>query len=154
MNSALAAIGKSLILTGILALTAYNYFLGSLSWTELLAIQAIAGIFYICLSCYEFLNASYKASLPVKRYPYFTNSYFMFRALKVIFFLSFATMLYLSGSRVQYIYPLCLIIAGTEGIITFFYYRKSLCFVTIYANYLLLVQNKFTKLFVSEIALV
>ncbi len=154
MNSALASIGKNLVLLGILALSAYNFFFGGLSWKDLLAIQAITGVVYVCLSCYEFLNASFKASLPVKRYPYFTNSYFMFRALKVIFFLSFAMMLFLSDSRVQYIYPVCLIIAATEGIITFLKYYRSLCFVNIYANYLLLVQNKFTRLFASEIALV
>ena len=154
MNSALAAIGRNLVLIGILTLSAYTFFFGGLSWKDLLGIQAIAAVIYVFLSCYEFLNASFKASLPVQRYPYFTNSYFTVRALKVVFFLSFALMLYLSGSRVQYIYPVCLIIAGTEGIITILKYRKSLCFVNIYANYLLLVQNKFTRLFASEIALV
>jgi len=154
MNSALASIGKSLILIAILGISAYTYIFGGLSWKDLLAIQSIAGLFYICLSCYEFLNASFKASLPVQRYPYFTNSYFMWRALKVIFFLSFATMLFMSGSRIKYIYPVCLIIAATEAIITILKYKKSLCFVNIYANYLLLVQSKFSKVFASEISLV
>jgi hypothetical protein len=154
MNSALASIGKNIILVGILALSAYNFFVGIFSWKDLLAIQSIVGLAYVFLSCYEFLNASFKASLPVQRFPYFTNSFLMFRTLKVIFFLSFAVMLYASGSRIKYIYPICLMIAVTEGIITFLKYKKSLCFVNIYANYLLLVQNGFTKLFASEIALV
>lgn len=154
MNSALASIGKSVVLLTIVGLSAYTFIFGGLNWGELIAIQSIAGVIYIFLSCYEFLNASYKASLPVQRYPYFTNSYFTLRALKVIFFFSFALMLYLSGSRVQYLYPVCLIIATTEGIITFLKYKRSLCFVNIYANYLLIVQSKFTKLFASEIALV
>jgi len=154
MNSALASIGKSLVLISILGLSAYNFIFGGLSWKDLLAIQSVAGVIYIFLSCYEFLNASFKASLPVQRYPYFTNSYFMWRALKVIFFLSFALMLYMSGSRVKYIYPVCLIIAATESIITFLKYKRSLCFINIYANYLLLVQSNLTKLFASEIELV
>jgi hypothetical protein len=154
MNSAIASIGKSFVLIGILALSAYTLFLGGMSWKDLLAIQAIAGVVYVFLSCYEFLNTSFKASLPVQRYPYFTDSYFMYRIIKVVFFLSFAAMLYLSESRVQYIYPVCLIIAGTEAIITYLKYKRSLCFVNIYANYLLLVQNKLTRLFASEIVLV
>lgn len=154
MNSALASIGKNIILVGILALSAYNFFFGVFTWKGLLALQSIAGLAYAFLSCYEFLNASFKASLPVQRFPYFTNSFLMFRTLKIIFFLSFAVMLYGSGSRIKYIYPICLMIAATEGIITFLKYNKSLCFVNIYANYLLLVQNGFTKLFASEIALV
>ena len=154
MNSALASLGKNLILIAVLSLSAYNFFYNGLSWADLLAIQSIAGVIYIFLGCYEFLNASYKASLPVQRFPYLTNSFLMFRALKIVFFLSLAIMLYTSGSRVQYIYPICLIIAVTEAILTYLKYKRSLCFVNIYANYLLLVQSKFTKVFASEIALI
>ncbi len=154
MNSALASIGKNLILVGILALSALNFFYGWLNWKELFAIQSLVGLAYIFLSCYEYLNASYKASLPVQRFPYFNSSYVMFRALKIGVFLAFSVLLYLSGSRVKYIYPICLIIATTEIAITFLKYKNSLCFVNIYANYLLIVQNKFTKLFASEIMII
>lgn len=154
MNSALASIGKNLVLLGIVALTAVNFFMGGFSWKDVLGIEAIAGIVYVFLSCYEFLNASFKASLPVQRFPYFTNSFVMFRVLKISLFLAFTLLLVTSGSSVKYIYPICLIIAITEGVITFLKYKRSLCFVNIYANYLLIVQSKLTKLFASEIILI
>src|SRR6218665_286681 len=103
MNSALASIGKNLVLLAVLALSAYNFFYRDLSWSGLLAIQCVAGGVYIFLSCYEFLHASFKASLPVQRYPYFASSYVMFRALKISIFIALALLLYASGTRVQYI---------------------------------------------------
>ena len=154
MNSALASIGKNLILLAVLFLSVYNFFYGWLNWKELMAIQSLVGLSYIFLSCYEYLNASYKASLPVQRFPYFNSSYVMFRALKIGIFLAFTVLLYFAESRVKYIYPICFIIATTEATITFLKFKNALCFVNIYANYLLIVQNKFTKLFASEIMII
>lgn len=154
MYSALSAIGKNLILLGILALSAVNFFYGWFTWKDLLAMQTLAGLAYVFLSCFEFLNAQYKASLPVQRYFYFTNSYVMKKIFKIAVFTGFAVMLYSSGSRVKYIYPICLTIALTEAVVLFLKYRKGVCFVSIYANYLLFSQSRLSKLFASEIALV
>ncbi|MBX3165291.1 MAG: hypothetical protein KF900_12520 [Bacteroidetes bacterium] len=154
MKSALASIGKNLILIGIVALCALNYFYGTLSWQMVLGIQAFAALAYIFLSCYEYLNTSYKAALPVQRYPYFSGSYVMFRTLKIGVFFSFAVLLYTSGNAVKYLYPVCLTIGFTETIITLLKYKKSLCFVNIYANYLLIAETKLTRLFASEIVLI
>lgn len=154
MNSVFASIGKNLILIGVLVLSGYNFFYGGIDWKDVLAIQSLAGVAYVFLSCYEFLNASFKASLPVQRFPYFTNKFVMFRVLKAVLFLALAILLYTSGTRVKYIYPICLIISATEGIIIYLKYTRSLCFVNIYANYLLVVQGKFTRVFASEISLV
>jgi hypothetical protein len=154
MNSALASIGKNLILVGIVILSTLNFFYNWLNWKELFAIQCLVGFAYIFLSCYEYMNASYKASLPVQRYPYFSSNFVMFRVLKAGIFVSFAILLYMSDSKVKYIYPICLIIATTETAILYLKYKNSLCFVNIYANYLLLVQSKFTKLFASDIMIV
>src|SRR5688572_24472587 len=119
MKSTFASLGKNLILMGILFLSVLNFFYSWLNWKELLGIQSLAGLSYIFLSCYEYLNASYKASLPVQRFPYFSSRYVMLKALKVSLFYACAVILYTSGSRVQYIYPICLIIAMTETIITY-----------------------------------
>lgn len=154
MNSALASLGKNLILVCVLFLSVLNFFYGWFNWKELLGIQSLAGLTYIFLSCYEYMNASYKASLPVQRYPYFTNHFFMWKALKVGVFLGFAILLYSSGNRVKYLYPICLIIATTEGVITWLRYKESLCFVNIYANYLLIAENQFKKVFASEIMII
>jgi hypothetical protein len=154
MNSAIASIGKTFILIGVLLLSILNFFYGWLNWKELLAIQSFVGLTYIFLSCYEYLNASYKASLPVQRYPYFTNHFFMWRALKIGLFLGFSALLYFADGRVKYIYPICLIIATTEGAITYLKFKESLCFVNIYANYLLIVEGRFTKVFASEIMII
>jgi hypothetical protein len=154
MNSALASIGKNLILMGVVVLTALNLFFAWLNFKELVGVQLLVGLAYVFLTCYEYLNASYKASLPVQRFPYFTNQFFMYRAMKIGVFLIFAVVLFGSGSRVQYMYPICVLIALTEGIVTVLKYRQNLCFVNIYANYLLIAANKFEKIFASEIMLI
>ena len=142
MKSAIGSILKNLVLLGILALSALNFFYNWLNWQELLAVQSVAGLLYIFISCYEFLNTSYKASLPVKRFPYFNNSYFMFKALKISVFVAFGLLLITSGSNVKYLYPICFTIAITETVITILKYRRGLCFVNIYANYLLISQDR------------
>ena len=154
MYTALSSLGKNLILLGILVLSVTNFFYGWFSWKDLLAIQTLAGLAFVFLSCYEFLNAQYKASLPLKRYSYFTNSFVMFKVIKICLFLSFAGLLYLSGTRVKYIYPICLTIALTEAIVLLLKYKRDICFVSIYANYILFSQDKLTKPFASEIELV
>jgi len=154
MKSALASIGKNLILIAVLLFSALNYFEPSFSWKEIVSVQILAGLVYIFLSCYEYLNANYKASLPVQRYPYFTSSYFMFRALKVGLFLSFAVLLLLSKSQVKYLAPICFIISATELVTTLLKFRKGLCFVNIYANYILIMQQRSIKLFASELMIV
>lgn len=151
MKSALASIAKNLIMVAVLLFSALNYFLPSYSWKVVIAAQLAAGAVYVFLSCYEYLNASYKASLPVQRYPYFSNSYFMFRALKTGIFLSFALLLQLSDNSVKYLAPICYVIAGTEAVTTFLKYRNKLCFVNIYANYILLMQQHAERVFASEI---
>lgn len=155
MNSAIAAIGKNIILIGVVILSALNFYFGWYNWKELLGIQLMTGLAYIFLSCYEYLNASFKASLPVQRYPYFTNQFYMFRILKISIFVLFAGALFVSGSdRIQAIFPICLLIAATEGIITYLKVKQKLCFVNIYANYLLIAGNSLDKVFASEIMLV
>jgi hypothetical protein len=154
MNSVKATIGKNLVLLTILTASVLNFFFHWLTWKELLAVQCLAGLAYIFLSCFEYLNASYKAALPIRRFPYFTYSFFMFRLAKTALFLSLAAMLYLSGHRVKSLYPICLIIATTEGVITYLRYRNGLCFVNIYANYLLLVQNEMNRVFAQELMFV
>jgi hypothetical protein len=153
-NSALAGIGKNLILLGLVLLSALNFFYGWLNWKELFGLQCIAGLGYIFLSCYEYLNASYKASLPVQRYPYITNHFLMWRIFKIALFTGFAALFFASDSRMKYLYPVCVIIATTESCILYLKYRNNLCFVNIYANYLLIVQNLFTRIFASEIMIV
>lgn len=63
-------------------------------------------------------------------------------------------MLITSGTRVKYLYPICLIIAAAELIVMFFKYSRKLCFVSFYANYLLFSKNTMFQIFASEIELV
>jgi hypothetical protein len=154
MKSAIASIGKSLILLFTVTLSALNFYYGWLNWRELFAVQSMVGLAYIFLSCYEYMNASYKASLPVQRYPYFSSSFVMVRALKVLLFSSFAVLLYFADSKVKYLYPICAIIATTEAAILYLKYKNSLCFVNIYANYLLIVESRMTRVFAGEIMII
>ncbi|MCE3229400.1 MAG: hypothetical protein K0S32_3951 [Bacteroidetes bacterium] len=156
MHSAISSIGKNLILLGLVALSAINFFYGWLSWQDLLIVQSLTGLAYIFLSCYEFLNAQYRAQLPVKRYSYFTNKYVMFKALKMGVFVSFAALLYLAGNNIKYLYPVCILIAITEGLVMYMKYKRGIYFVSIsiYANYLMFSDDKLVKLFASQIELV
>lgn len=154
MNTALASLGKNLVLVVLVILSALNFFYGWFSFKDLLGIQVLAGLLYIFLSCYEYLNASYQAQLPVQRYAYFPYRFFVSSVFKIGAYLSFAIMMYSAGSRIQYLYPICIIVALTEGIVTSLRYYKRLCFICIYANYLFLSQKKLYKVFATEITLV
>lgn len=154
MKSALASISKNLLLIAVLVFSAMNYLKPTYTWKEIVSVQILAGLAYVFLSCYEYLNANYRASLPVQRYPYFTSGYFMFRSLKVGVFLSFAILLLISESQVKYLAPICFIIAGTELVIALLKFRKGLCFVNIYANYILIMQQRAITVFASELMIV
>ncbi|MBK9283969.1 MAG: hypothetical protein IPM51_06565 [Sphingobacteriaceae bacterium] len=154
MYTVLSSLGKNFILLGILSLSVVNYFYGIFGWKELLSIQALSGLAYIFLSCYEFLNAQYKSNLPVQRYSYLTNRFITFKILKITIYIGFGIALYLTGSRVKYFYPICLMVGLTEAAVLFLKYKKQICFVSIYANYLLFSQEKLSKIFANEILLV
>lgn len=151
MKNVLISILKNAILLIVVVVSIVSFLNGYLNWRELLAMQLGLGFIYVFLSCYEYLNASYKANLPVTRYAYFPYSFFMYKILKASFFASFALMLLTSGTRVKYLYPICFIIAATELIVMVLRYQKRLCFVSVYANYLLFSKHILFKIFASEI---
>jgi hypothetical protein len=151
MKPVLVSLLKNLILLSLVAVTVTAFLTGLLSWKNLLVIQILSGFVYVFLSCYEYLNASYKAQLPVKRFAYFPYSFFMFKTLKAFFFFSFAIMLYTSGTRVKYLFLVCIIIGITELLVLFLRYRKKLCFISIYANYVLFSKHIMFKVFANEI---
>ena len=63
-------------------------------------------------------------------------------------------MLFTSGSRAKYLYIICLIIALTELIILLIKYKRNLCFISIYANYLLFAENRLKKVFAADIEVI
>lgn len=128
-----------------------SFWNGYLSWKDLLALQAIMGAAYVFLSCYEFINVSYRADVPKERYAYFPYNFYMFRVLKVFLFVSFALMLISTGTRVKFLYPICLIIAFTEICVTILKVYRKLCFVSIYANYILFSKSIMYQVFASDI---
>jgi len=154
MKTVIASVGKNVLLFILLILSAVNIFLGFFPFKTLISIQVVSGLAYIFLSSYEYLNASYKASLPLKRFPYAAYSTIMFKVLKTSIFLTLTLVLYFSEDRFKMLYPICLIIAITEGSITALRYWNDMFFVNIYANYILLVEDKIQKVFASEILLV
>jgi hypothetical protein len=151
MKPVYVSILKNLILLTLVVVTVMAFATGLVSWRNLLVIQIFAGFVYVFLSCFEYMGASYKAQLPVKRFAYFPYSFFMFKTLKSFFFFSFAIMLYTSGTRVKYLYMICIIIGITEALVMLLRYRKKLCFVAIYANYLLFSKHIMFKVFANEI---
>lgn len=143
---------KNIILVFMVIVSVISFWNGMLKWTDLLALQIILGTLYVFLSCFEFMNAAYKAALPIKRYAYFPYSFYMFKIIKASFFVSFAIMLITSGTRVKFLYPICLIIAITELLVMVLKHQRRLNFVSIYANYLLFSQKIIYKVFANEIS--
>ncbi len=151
MNSVIASVGKNLVLVGLLILTLINYYAHMFDWHDLLQIQAGFGLLYVFLSYYEFNNTWYKAQLPKERFAYYPGSFYMTMAIKTGVYVMFAIVLALSGTSAKYLYPICVIIALTKIIIGVLILTKKLCFVSIYANYILIAKEKMTKVFANEI---
>ena len=63
----------------------------------------------------------------------------------------FGCVLATSTTSIKFLYPICFIIALTEIIITILKYYQRLCFVNLYANYILIAKEKMEKIFASEI---
>ncbi|MFO0357500.1 MAG: hypothetical protein ACK50A_11135 [Sphingobacteriaceae bacterium] len=143
---------KNIILIVMVVISVISFWNGMLRWTDLLALQVILGAVYIFLNCYEFLNAAYKAELPVKRFGYFPYSFYMFKIIKASFFTSFAIMLITSGTRVKFLYPICIVIALTELLVMMLKHQRRLNFISLYANYLLFSQNILFKVFANDIS--
>lgn len=151
MNTVKVTIGKNLVLLGLVVVTLLSFFNRILNWHDLLLIQALIGLIFVFLSYYEYNNTSYKARLPVERFAYFPGSFFMIRAIKIGIYLMFAIILGTSETSVKFLYPVCLIIAFTEIIITLLKYFKRLCFVNFYANYILIAKERINKVFANEV---
>ncbi len=151
MNSAFASLGKNLLLIALVIVSVFNFFYGWFSFHDLLSIQILVGLVYVFLSCYEYLNASYMANVPMQRYAYYPYRFFVFSVLKIGAYLLCAGVLWRAGSRIQYLYPICIIIALTELVIMALRYKKRLCFVSVYANYVFVSQTRQSKVFASEI---
>lgn len=151
MNSTNAIIGKNLVLIVLVILTVYTLFQGVFTSTDLLIIQVVMGMVYALLSYFEYNNTSYKAMLPVERFAYYPGSFYMYRFMKIGIYLTFAVVLAFSPSRVDVLYPICLALALTEIIISLLKYYKKLCFVNVYANYILIALEEMEKIFVTEV---
>ena len=151
MNSTNAIIGKNLVLITLVILTVYTLFQGIFTGSDLLIIQVVMGMLYALLSYFEYNNTAYKALLPIERFAYYPGSFYMYRFIKIGIYLTFALVLAFSPSRVDVLYPICLAMALTEIIISLLKYYKKLCFVNVYANYILIALEEMEKIFVSEV---
>ncbi|MDZ4665689.1 MAG: hypothetical protein SGJ15_12480 [Bacteroidota bacterium] len=151
MRNVIISLLSNSILLVMVVISMISFWNGYLSWKDLLALQAIMGVAYVFLSCYEFTNVSYRADVPKERFAYFPYSFYMFRVLKVFLFVSFALMLISSGTRVKFLYPICLIIAFTEICVVLLKVYRKLCFVSIYANYILFSKSIMYQVFASDI---
>ncbi len=151
MRNVIISLLSNAILLVMVVISIISFWNGYLSWKDLLALQAIMGAAYVFLSCYEFTNVSYRADVPKERYAYFPYNFYMFRVLKVFLFVSFALMLISTGTRVKFLYPICLIIAFTEICVTVLKVYRKLCFVSVYANYILFSKSIMYQVFASDI---
>jgi len=152
MNSTNAIIGKNLVLIALVAVTVMSIFRYVFDDHILLLVQVVMGIVYALFSYFEYNNTAYKAMLPVERYAYFPGSFYTLRLIKIGIYLTFALVLAFSPSGVKILYPVCLVMALTEIIISLLKYAKKLCFVNVYANYLLIALEEMEKIFASEVA--
>ena len=151
MNSAAAIIGKNLVLIALVGITILSLFKGLFSFHNLFIVQVMMGMVYALLSYFEYNNTAYKAMLPIERFAYFPGSFYTLRLIKIGIYLTFALTLALSPTLVKVLYPVCLIIALTEIVISLLKYYKKLCFVNVYANYILIALEEMEKIFANEI---
>jgi hypothetical protein len=151
MNSTTAIIGKNLVLIVIVVLTLLSLFEGLFTFHDLFIIQVIMGLVYALLSYFEYNNTAYKALLPIERFSYFPGNFYTLRFIKIGIYLTFALVLAFSPTTVRILYPICLTIALTEIVISLLKYYKKLCFVTVYANYILIALEEMEKIFANEI---
>ncbi len=151
MNSTNAIIGKNLVLITLVTITVLSIFNVIMTDTDLLIAQVVMGLVYALLSYFEYNNTAYKATLPVERYSYYPGSFYMLRAIKIGIYLTFALLLAFSPSGVKILYPVCLALALTEIIISLLKYYKKLCFVNVYANYILIALEEMEKIFATEV---
>ncbi len=154
MKSVLVSILKNLVLVSIVLITILNFFYFFIKWNNLFITQIITGIIYLILSSYEILNSRFLSSLNINRFPYFSYSYMMFRILKISIFFLISALLFLTNNAVKNLYPICLTIAFSDLITNYLRYKKKLCYIYLSSNFLLLVENKYTKLLASEISLI
>lgn len=151
MNSTNAIIGKNLVLIVLVGLTLLSLFKGLFTFHNLFIVQVVMGVIYALLSYIEYNNTAYKAMLPIERFAYFPGSFYTLRLIKIGIYLTFALVLAFSPTTVRILYPICLIIALTEIVISLLKYYKKLCFVNVYANYILIALEEMEKIFASEI---
>lgn len=151
MSSSKVIIGKNLVLLTLVTITILSLFRGLFDKSDLLSIQLVLGLVYAILCFLEYNTGRYKALLTNNRFWYYPSSFYMFRFIKVGIYLTFALVLYFSPSAVKILYPVCLIIAFTEVLISVLKYVKKLCFVSIYDDYLLIALEGVEKIFASEI---
>jgi hypothetical protein len=154
MKSIVVSLVKNMLLVSILLITLFNFFNHFIKWNDLFITQLITGFFYLILSCYEILNSTFISSLNINRFPYFSNSYIMFRTLKTTVFFLISVLLFLTTNAVKNLYPICLTLAFAELIVNYLKYKKHLCYVYLSTNFLILAENKQTKLFANEISLI
>ncbi len=151
MNSVIISVGKNLVLIGLLLLTLVNLYLHWFTSRDLIMLQLVFGGIYIFLSYYEFNTTWFKAQLPKERFAYYPGSFYMSIAIKTGIYLMFAIVLAFSGSGIKYLYPVCIIIALTKVIVCILTIVKRLCFVSIYANYILIAREKMDRIYAHEI---
>ena len=151
MNSTNAIIGKNLVLIALVVITVMSMFQYVVDNSTLLILQIIMGLVYALFSYFEYNNTAYKALLPVERYSYYPGSFYTFRFLKIGIYLTFGLLLAASPSGVSILYPVCLAMALTEIIISLLKYYKKLCFVNVYANYILIALEEMEKIFATEV---
>lgn len=151
MNSTNAIIGKNLVLITLVVITVMSIFQYVFDDQTLLLVQVVMGLVYALLSYFEYNNTAYKAMLPVERYSYYPGSFYALRAIKIGIYLTFALLLAFSPSGVKILYPVCLAMALTEIIISLLKYYKKLCFVNVYANYILIALEEMEKVFATEL---
>ena len=151
MNSTNAILWKNLVLVLLVLVTIINIFQYAFTDSTLLIIQSVLGFIYAFLSYIEYNNPGFKVNLPEERYTYFPGSYVAIRFIKIGIYFSLGGVLAFSPSGVKILYPVCLVLALTEILISLLKYCKKLCFVNVYSNYILIALNQTIKIYASEV---
>ena len=151
MTSFFSILFKNIILLILIAISLVFVFTNNIGFNEVRYMFFGMGVLYIFSACLE----AYKISSIKKETPkfvYFTDGFIAKRFIKITAFVSCGVVLYYSNSIIKYMAFLCFLIAFTEIIVTLWRYNKTLCYVALENDTIIISTNKLNTMRASEIA--
>ncbi len=145
---------KYLALLCALVFTAGNLFYNTPNQLTLLILQIIFGIIYINSCIAEFLSQLAKSNLPYERFFYLPFIVITAKLIKLGAFTIACCILFFSNSNLVFLAGLLLIIIVADVIIFALRIKQRVYYISLFANYVLFVQEEEKKVFAVHIKII